>query len=188
VLFVAAISLGVSSWMSKRETDRLAEQKLALQQAQVELQDTQVELQKSVQQAEAQKRALDDAVKGSQQYQQQQRSRAARARGLVGGLQAAADVKVAMTESFLTEGKWPSTNQEFGAPAPERSQPEGEQIITVLPGGKIRVANTNGAHKAEFVTLSASVNAAGQVAWICTTSTIPDIAELVSGCVYQAPR
>jgi type IV pilus assembly protein PilA len=185
VLFAAAISFGVAAWISKREADRLAEQNLALQQTQVELHDTQVELNKSVQQAREQTRALDDAVKDSKQYQQEQRNRAARAHGLVGGLQAAAGVKVAMTEFFLTEGKWPSSNQEFGLPA-AGSQEKGMQSVTVLPGGKIRVANTDVAHKAEFVMLSASVNAAGQVTWICTTSNIPDIAQFVSGCAYQA--
>jgi hypothetical protein len=185
VLLVAAISFGVAAWISKREMDRLEEQKLALQQTQVELHDTQVELNKSVQQAREQTRELDDAVKDSKQYQQEQRNRAAQARGLVGGLQAAAGVKVAMTEFFLTEGKWPSSNQEFGLPAPG-FQEKGIQSVTVLPGGKIRVANTDLAHKGEFVMLSASVNAAGQVTWICTTSTIPDIAQLASGCSYQA--
>ncbi|HYM35182.1 MAG TPA: hypothetical protein VET48_07260, partial [Steroidobacteraceae bacterium] len=136
---MAAITLGVVTWSAKQEADQLLVEKQNLQQAQSELQAKQAELEKSILRAKREAQASDDAVKDSQQYQQEQRARANRARGLINGMSAATSMKTAMTEFYFTEGKWPSSNQEFGEPDPSGFNADGVQSINVLPGGKIRL-------------------------------------------------
>lgn len=181
IAIVAAIALGVSAWMAGREKTKLAETNAALQR-------TKTALEGSVKQAEEQTRALDDAVKNSRQYQQDQRAMAARARSLAEGIMAASSVKVAVTEFFYSQGKWPESNKALGGPAFDSYKAGALQSVTVVPGGKIRLVFRGENEKIERIWWNASQNGAGQVIWSCTTADIPDIGELTANkCMYQAP-
>src|SRR5258708_39100634 len=104
---IAIVGLGVAAWMARQERAKLAQENVSLQQNRSAL-DT------SVRQAQEQTTALNDAVKGSQQYERDQRRGALRKQDLASGLAAAAGMRTAMTEYYMSQGKWPASNETLG--------------------------------------------------------------------------
>lgn len=178
VAIVAAIALTVGAWLYHQQSAALKKQNL-------ELQETKQALDQSMQQARDQAKELNDAVKNSEQYQQEQKARSKRVSILTRGLNAASSVKVAMAEAYMTNLKWPQTNKEAGVPEPESFKTEGIASIAVQPNTKIRLNLINPEGKSEQLWLTGSVNDAMLVSWKCTTQDIPDIAQLVPTCSYN---
>jgi len=176
VLTVA--TLGIAAWMTYGQQTKLAEEN-------IELKQTKAALEQSVKNAREQTEALNDAVKGSKQYEEQQKQRALRAKQFIDGLHAAASVKVAVTEYFMSEGRWPDSNSAFGGAAPESYRANALQSIAVAPAGKIRMVFSSEGGKKEHIWLYATANAAGQVTWRCIAPDIPDINKLIPTCVHQ---
>jgi hypothetical protein len=192
IAFVAAIALGVTARWQRFEAARLADEESSLRETRTELEltraevdKTRAELERSVDEAQNETQELKAAIKSSQKYQETQRTQVARTVGLANALTAAASIKTAMTEYFLTEGKWPAANEEMGLPAPTSFKSKGVRSVGVVPGGGIQLVVDDLGKRAD-VRLNAKSNDAGQVVWNCESSSIPDIAHLVPGCVYKA--
>src|SRR5262245_23769508 len=109
----AAATLAIAALWQILETDRAIEAKKALHKTQAEIESSRAQLDEatkrldeSVDTAEQETKKLNDAVKKSRQYQEAQRKLTNRSVGLVNALAAASMLKPAMTEYYLTEGKW----------------------------------------------------------------------------------
>lgn len=178
IAIVAAICLSAGAWLYHQQSAELRRRN-------AELEETKQALDQSTQQAREQTQALNDAVKNSEQYQQEQKARSRRIRLLSNGLNAASSVKVAMAEAYMTNMKWPKSNNEAGVPEPGSFKAEGIANISVQPNTKIRLNLINPEGKAEQLWLTGSVNDAMMVSWKCTTDDIPDIAQLIPSCSYS---
>ena len=178
VAIVAAISLGIGAWLYHQQA-------IEAKARTADLQQTKQALDQLTQQAHEQTEALNDAVKNSEQYQQEQKVRSRRIGFLANGLNAASSVKVAMAESYMAYLKWPQSNKEAGVPESGEFKTEGVTSIAVQPNGKIRLNLVNPEGKAEQLWLNGSVNTAMQILWKCTTDDIPDIAQLIPACSYS---
>ena len=184
-LIVAAIAFVFAARWFSLEADRAAATQEALQRTQSEVEVSRAKLEETMTTAQAKAQELNDAVKNSEQYQENQRVQAGRAVGLANGLMAAANMKTAMTEFYLTEGKWPSGNQEIGMPAAASFNAQGLKSVGIVPGGRIKLIVEDRGKPAE-VYWNANVNEMGQVRWDCMTPSIPDIARLAPACKYLA--
>ncbi len=178
IAIVAAIALVVGAWFYHQQAAQLKVRN-------AELQQTKQALDQLTQQAREQTATLNDAIKNSEQHQQEQNARSQRMELLANSLNAASSVKVAMAEFYMAYLKWPASNQEAAIPAPESFKSKGITSIAVQPNGKIRLNLVNPQGKQEQLWLNGSVNAATQVLWKCTTADIPDIAQLIPACSYN---
>jgi len=178
VVVVLLCGLGALGWWSGKEADRLDMERRALE-------TTHQELQQSIASATEQARSLDEAVKNSQQYEAEQKAKAARVRNLANGLAVISSVKTATTEYFLSEGHWPKSNAAAGLPRPGEFKAPGVYSVSVEPEGKIRV-EINDAGRRSDIYMFAITNKAGQVSWQCLSYSIPDIAKIVPACAYRS--
>ena len=178
VAIVAAVALSAGAWFYHQQSTAL---KANIE----ELKQTREAFDQSVQQARNQAQALNDAVKNGEQHQREQMLRARRAASLVNGLNAASSVKTAMAESYMTNMKWPGSNQEAGIPSPDSFKARNVISISVQPYGKIRLNLADPDGKREQLWLTGAVNKAMQVSWKCTTEDVPDIAQLIPACSYS---
>ena len=188
IAFVAAVILGVAAWIAHRESVRLNAENAALAETKGKLADTRNALEQTVKRANDQTDALQGAIKDSKDYQQEQKRRARRAKDLGDGLAAAAAIRTAMTEYFMTEGRWPASNATIGAPPPEGFKADALQSLTALPDGTIRLEFRNDSGSLEHLWLHATLSAANRINWQCTTPDIPDVDQLTTNCTYQAPK
>jgi Pilin (bacterial filament) len=188
-VLLAVAALGLAAHWNAREADRVASERAALQRTHSELEskldEARIEAERAAAEAQEKTHELNDAIAKSKKYQGEQRIQSLRVVGLANGIMAASPFKPAVAEFFLSEGKWPGANQDIGMPPPESFKAKGVRSVRILPGGKIQIAVDDMGKKAD-VYLTASVNGAGQVTWTCMTTAIPDIARLVSTCVYRA--
>lgn len=182
---VAALALAVTARWNKREAERVAFQRQGLQQTHSELERTRAELEHSVTQAQEKTQELNDAVAKSKQYQEEQRAQATRVVGLANAMIAAAAFKPAVAEFYMSEGKWPTANEDIGLPKPTSFEAKGLHSVSVLPGGKIQL-EVDDLGKKSLVFLNGTANEAGHVVWTCTTPSITDIAKLASACTFKS--
>ena len=188
---VAAIVLGIVARWHSLEAERAQAAEKTLRATQAELESSRATLEKARQQldesvavAEREADTLNAAVKNSKQYQETQRQQSTRATGLVNALTAAAGIKTAMTEYYMTEGKWPASNKELGMPEPTGFKAAGVRSVGIVPGGAIQMIVDDLGKRAELY-LRADANAAGQIHWRCESRAIPDIAQIVPACTYK---
>jgi hypothetical protein len=160
---------------AKQQVSALAQEKIAAEKSTVE--------------AQQQTTALNAAVDASKQYQQQQTTLSNRARPLSEAFVAAQQVKLAATEFFQSEGKWPTFNKEVGLPSADSFQTETIRTVALEPaakGARIRVKFKNESGTEQQLLMFANVSGAGQVTWSCISPDVKDVQEILPGCRYQA--
>jgi FtsZ-interacting cell division protein ZipA len=180
VILVAILGLGVATWTMRRERTQLAQENENLQQ-------TKSALESSLKDAREQAIALNEAVRQSEQHEREQTTSALRKRDVSEGLATAAGVRTAMAEYYVTQGKWPESNEQSGALPPESYRVNALRSVAVLPDGRLRLRFASGGIDGHVV-LAGNASAAGQVTWRCTSPDIPDIAHLADHCAYQKAR
>ena len=181
IAIIAAVALGTGAWLYHKQSTEFKARS-------VELQQTREALDQTTQKAQEQEKSLNDAVKNSQLYQEEQKVRSIRAARLVKGLNAANEIKVAMAEHFMAYLKWPVSNTDAGVTSPDSYKKDGVASISVQPNGQIRLVFVNEAGNNEQVWLRGSVNAANQIFWKCSSPDITDIEQLIPSCVYAVKQ
>ena len=131
IAVIAAVTLGIGAWFYYQQAAEVKARNAELQQTKQALDQTTI-------QAREQQQALNNAIKNSEQHQQQQTARSRRVGVLANGLNAANSVKIAIAESYMAYLKWPTSNKEAGVPEPIEYKAEGITGITDQPNGKIR--------------------------------------------------
>jgi hypothetical protein len=179
--FLAALALGIAAWRYNVSAERLAEERRSLEALRADIKERQASLSDSLQQAQQQTEALNAAVEKSENYQQEQRTLASRGVTLANALNTAQSMKVAITEFYLTEGKWPRANADIGMPAPATFANGDVRSVAVRPNGRIELTIASGT-----LFLQGAANQAQQIIWKCVTDSIPDIARLAPDCTYRA--
>lgn len=179
---------------AKKQLTEMREQSAALEQTSAEARQRMTQLreekamaEKAAAAAAEQTQSLNTAVDASKAYQQQQVERGKRGRALGEGLMAAQSVKVAMTDYFQGEGRWPANNAAMGLTAPESYRTETLRSVSAEAFGKsgrVRVRFVDEGGSEREIHLIASVNGAMQVSWQCVSPDVRDIAEIASGCKF----
>lgn len=144
---------------------------------------------KAVAEALQQTTALNAAVDANKQYQQQQIALSNRARPLSEAYMAAQQVRLATTEFFQSEGKWPTFNKEVGLPAADSFQTETIRSVALEPaaqGARIRVKFKNESGIEQQLLMLANSSSAGQASWRCISPDVKDIQDILPNCRYQA--
>lgn len=172
------------------QTSAEAHQRLAqLREEKASAEKTAAMAEKSAALAAEQTQSLNTAVDASKAYQQQQVERSKRGRALGEGLMAAQGVRVAMTEYFQSEGRWPASNAAMGLSAPESYRTETLRSVHAEPFGKsgrVRVRFIDETGSEREIHFVASVNGAMQVGWQCVSPDVRDIAEIAPSCKFAA--
>jgi len=187
LIAVSVLGLGAVISVTMHQRAQLDAQQQMLDQTKSEIAKAQSSLDTATQAAQQQTQELKDAVKNSEQYQQEQRVQSLRARRIANGLTAANIVKIQMAECYMTVVHWPSSNAECGiSPPTSFANTDGLRSITVVPNGKIKIELVDEVGKPAMLWLSAAVNSAMQVNWVCTTKDIADISTLVPACRFES--
>jgi hypothetical protein len=102
-------------------------------------------------------------------------------------LMAAAGIKTAVAEFYVSMGKMPKDNAEAGLPAPAEYRGQTLRSATVDPDGSIDFEFDENSGKdggrVRFVADLAHVNAMG-VQWHCESADYSDIGSAIPNCVY----
>lgn len=178
----AARELRIAKAALDRTTDEAKQQIGAMNQEKIAAEKNAVE-------AKQQTVALNSAVEASKQYQQQQVALSARARPLTEAIMAAQQFRLATTEFFQSEGKWPTFNKEAGLPAADSFQTDTIRSVALEPyakGARVRIKYKNESGIEQQLLMLGTSSVAGQVIWSCVSSDVKDIQEVLPGCRYQA--
>jgi hypothetical protein len=181
---------------AKKQIAEMREQNAALEQTSAEARQRMAQLreekaiaEKSATLAAEQTQSLNSAVDASKAFQQQQIDRSKRGRAMSEGFMAAQGLKVAMTEYFQSEGRWPANNAALGLTAPESYRTEILRSVNAEAFGKsgrvsVRFVDEGGSERE--LHLIANVNGAMQVSWQCVSPDVRDIAEIAPSCKFVA--
>jgi regulator of replication initiation timing len=181
---------------AKKQLNEMREQNAALEQTSAEARQRMAQLreekamaEKSAALAAEQTQSLNNAVDASKAFQQQQFERSKRGRAMNEGFIAAQGVKVAMTDYFQSEGRWPANNAALGLTAPESYRTEILRSVnaeTFGKSGRVRVRFVDEGGSERELHLIANVNGAMQVSWQCVSPDVRDIAEIAPSCKFVA--
>ena len=102
-------------------------------------------------------------------------------------LRAAAGIKTAVAEFYVSMGKMPKDNAEAGLPAPDEYRGQTLRSATVNPDGSIdfefdETSGKDGGH-IRLVADLAHANAMG-VQWRCESADYPDVASAIPNCAH----
>lgn len=93
----------------------------------------------------------------------------------------AAMFRTALTEFYLTEGRWPYDAPDVGLPATDDTRGSAGRI-SVGADGTITITYDGRFAPGSRIRLVPDVNAAMQVQWLCTSEGDPDLSRFVAAC------
>jgi type IV pilus assembly protein PilA len=106
------------------------------------------------------------------------------AANLAEGLQAASSEKTAITEFYLTEGRFPRSNAEVGMLAPEKYTGRSLRSVTLAKNGVMTLAYEDKTGKGTIRLIPEDSNQQGRVTWRCVTASYANIATILPSCEY----
>lgn len=139
-----------------------------------------------IKQAEAQTNALNTAVETSKNYVVEQTSNFFRAQAYAKGVKVAQSFRVAATQHYLEEGRWPASNKAMGMPEPSSFAGGNLRSVGIDGSGRISVVFAAGEGKTETIIQQGADNPSGFMAWKCFSHDIKEIAAILPNCVYEA--
>ena len=139
-----------------------------------------------IKQAEAQTNALNTAVETSKNYVVEQTSNFFRAQAYAKGVKVAQSFRVAATQHYMDEGKWPASNKAMAMPEPTSFADGNLRSVGIDGSGRISVVFAAGEGKTETIIQQGADNPSGFMAWKCFSHDIKEIAAILPNCVYEA--
>jgi Pilin (bacterial filament) len=128
---------------------------------------------------------LKEGMSSDKQYREMMMKAAARG-GAVGSALASASVaKPAVVEFFMSNGKWPTNNEEAGMSPPSDYALGHIKSIAVEAAGEtaaVRVRFLDESKTIKNVLLTAFTNPAGQVGWRCSSPDVASFAQTYPDC------
>ena len=101
-------------------------------------------------------------------------------------MQASSFAKVAITDFYQSENRWPGSNQDIGMQAPEKFAGRTLRSMEVSEGGVITLTydDKTGVDKGTIRLIPDGSNAGYGIKWRCVTPSYENIATMMPTCEY----